>query len=144
MFIDSWAQSLLETAESNGGGPRASNEEPGALDSQSAGSLRELGTERALRLRTTSLGMWRMGNSGLASPGLSRVKGLLVPFSVFPTEVLGSWNQDSSPFQRFIDCSSRKMDAYHLFRVDQRLNTVSRKECMEMKVSPLNPRGPFR
>lgn len=31
----------------------------------------------------------------------------------------------------FIDYSSWKMGAYHLFGVDQKLNTFSRMECLE-------------
>jgi hypothetical protein len=41
----------------------------------------------------------------------------------------------------FIDCSSWKMDAYHLLRVDQRLNTFGRKECLRREAYWLKPQG---
>jgi hypothetical protein len=34
-------------------------------------------------------------------------------------------------FKLFIDCSSWKMSACHFLRVDQRLNTFWRKDCLE-------------
>ena len=41
----------------------------------------------------------------------------------------------------FIDCSSWKMGAYHLLRVDQRLNTFCRKECLGREAYWLSPLG---
>jgi hypothetical protein len=40
---------------------------------------------------------------------------------------------------QFIDCSSWKMGAQHLFRVDQRLNIFCREECLEREAYWLNP-----
>ena len=45
----------------------------------------------------------------------------------------------------FIDCSLWKMDAYQLLRVDQRLNTFCRKECLGREAYWLNlPQSPSR
>jgi hypothetical protein len=41
----------------------------------------------------------------------------------------------------FIDCSSWKMGAYHLLRVDLRLNTFCRMDSLGREAYWLNPQG---
>jgi hypothetical protein len=63
---------------------------------------------------------------------------------MFLTEVLDE--RDSPGLSiLFIDCSSWKLGAYYFLRVDQRLNTFFRKECLGREAYWLNlPQSPSR
>lgn len=94
-------------------------------------SFEELRAESGAHRLRTSLGLGDNGNLGLAwwwfSGSAERPS----------TGDLGC----SSVGVGFIDSSLWKMDAYQFLRVDQRLNTFYREECLRREAYWLNPQG---
>ena len=78
---------------------------------------------------------WEVGELQLSSAfSMLPHNGLFVFCFCFMKEtVLGS--------KLFIGCSLQKLDAYHLLKVDLRLNTFCRKECPGREAYWLNPQG---
>ena len=109
---------------------------PKLLDMQSQLGLRELGMELDQWVEEPGNGRgWEDGELQLSSAfSMLPHNGLFgFCFCFMKETVLGS--------KLFIGCSLWKLDAYHLLKVDLRLNTFCRKECPGREAYWLNPQG---